>query len=368
MEEQALINKKIVRRNFQLQMPQIKATLKYGKGDKKLLKNYLGKVVSLSSDTLVGKEHRISNFVDSITSDVLLAEIKKVCITGMSGNGFPIYNKIEQFISSASNKRVMIVNAVECDPGLLHDEWLLEHRYVEIIQAIHYLRQALSLQDVVLATKSKKLKPDSCFSVETVPARYPMGEEHFLIQQILHVELSKNEHPTEYGILVLNLQSVYQICKIINKCYDYGRFITIADLSSGRAKIAYVYPNNIIEEILHKEFRNGNGEEIYKGTGVMSCFRVDDKEDFSYIGNFAAYSQTPQISDVHKCRKCGTCDKRCPMKISLSKIVQGMDSHLPDTLTAYTFESCIRCGSCTYYCPASKNVAGYVRINQHSQS
>lgn len=361
MVEQALINKKIVQHNFQLRLSKVKAKLKYGKGDRKHLKNYLGKVVRLSSDTLVGKEQGISDFVDTITGDKLLAEIKETHITGMSGNGFPLYKKIEQFILSNSSKRMLIINAVECDPGLLHDEWLLEHRYYEIVRAIHYLKQALSLQDVVLATKSKQVKSDTCFSVKTVPARYPMGEERFLIRQILNIDLDKNEYPTEHGILVLNLQSIYQICKIINKSYDRGRFITIADLSSGDAKVAYVYSENNIRDLMQREFGIAKNAPIYIGTGVMSCSKVSCEDSFSYIGNFAAFSQQPKISDAHKCRKCGTCDRKCPMKIKVSKIIQGMDDHLSSPLTAYHPENCIHCGSCTYYCPASKNVAGYVK-------
>lgn len=361
MVEQALINKKIVQRNFQLRLSKVKAKFKYGKGDRRYLKNYLGKAVRLSSDTLVGKEQRTLDFVDTITGDRLLEEIKKTYITGMSGNGFPIYKKIERFLSSNSSKRALIINAVECDPGLLHDEWLLEHRYVEIIRAICYLRHALSMQDVVLATKSKQVKSDSCFTVKTVSARYPMGEEHFLISQILNIELDKNEYPTEHGILVLNLQSIYQICKIINKSYDRGRFITIADLTSGYAKVAYVYSENNIRDILEREFGIDGNKSIYKGTGVMACSMVSDQDDFSYVGNFAAISEHPPISDIHKCRKCGACDRRCPMRIKVSKIVQGIDGHLSSTLTAYHPENCIHCGSCTYYCPASKNVAGYVK-------
>lgn len=84
---------------------------------------------------------------------------------------------------------------------------------------------------VVVAAVVNIVKSGSNYSIAEVPARYPMGEEHFLIEEILHTSIEKDQYPADFGILVLNLQSIYQISKITNNCYDGGRFITIADLS-----------------------------------------------------------------------------------------------------------------------------------------
>lgn len=356
----SLINKKIVKRNPSLKMAQKKEKSNYGRGSRKLLKNYIGKIITLTSNDLVGNETRISNFVDDITTEELLLKIQKSGITGMSGNGFSIYEKINSFLASKSKKRVLLINAVECDPGLVHDEWILKNRYTEITRCIHYLTQSLCLQTVTLATKDKAIKPTNEFSIVNVPSRYPMGEEHFLIQQVLDVKLERNQIPATHGILVLNLQSIYQICKIINSCYDFGRFVTIADLSKGSAKVAYVYPADNIESILKNEFKKDDDMLIYKGHGIMACTVAENTENFSYIGSFAAYSQTPNISNLNKCRKCGACTRRCPANIDVEKIVQAKDNKDFQSFSLYHPENCIKCGSCTYFCRGSKNVAEYV--------
>ena len=139
--------------------------------------------------------------------------------------------KINTCLLSKSANKKLLINAVECDPALLHDEWLLAHRYDEITQAIHYLSKALSIEQVILATKNKNIKSNGKYTISRVPPRYPMGEEHFLIQHVLGASLEKKDTPADRGILTLNLQSVYQIGKIANECYDGGRFITIADLT-----------------------------------------------------------------------------------------------------------------------------------------
>lgn len=364
----SLINKKIVSSNSSLKIAQRKERRNHGKGSRKNLKNYIGKVITLSSDALVGAETRIVNYVESVTTDSLLLKIEKSEITGMSGNGFSIYEKIYSFLTSASKRRMLLINAVECDPGLLHDEWLLKNRYEEITSCIHYLKQSLSLKEIVLATKKETMKPTEDFSIIKVPSRYPMGEEHFLIQQTLDIRLAKNEIPVRHGILVLNLQSIYQICKIINSCYDFGRFITVADLSKGMGKIAYVYPKDNIANLLEKEFGNKDNILIYKGYGIMSSMIAKNTDNFSYNGSFAAYAQSPNISNENKCKKCGACTRRCPATVNVAKIVQAIDNKHDCSFASYHPENCIHCGSCTYFCRGSKNVAEYVLEAQKNES
>jgi electron transport complex protein RnfC len=241
----------------------------------------LGKVVSLSSSELIGNEKRISNFVHDISKKKLLAAIKDANITGMSGNGFQVYKKINTFLSSKSGKKILLINAVECDPALLHDKWLLNNRYAEILQTVNYLTQAFSLERVILATKNKFFKHDGKLIVSTVPPRYPMGEEHFLIRQAVGIPLENREIPAEHGILVLNIQSIYRICKSINQCYDGGRFITIADLTKAATKVAYVYPTDNISSLLKIGFSEKGNKHLYKGYGIMLCTNAAETDNFS---------------------------------------------------------------------------------------
>jgi Na+-translocating ferredoxin:NAD+ oxidoreductase RnfC subunit len=356
----ALINKKIVKRNLNLKKAQTQEKKKNGKGSWRPLKNYLGKVVFLSSSEPIGNEKRISDFVPGISKENLLAALKDAKITGMSGNGFTVYKKIETFLSSKSGKKILLINAVECDPALLHDEWLLNNRYSEILQAVNYLTQAFSLERVILATKNKNFKSDGELTVSTVPPRYPMGEEHFLIRQAANIPLKNTEIPAEHGILVLNIQSIYQICKIVNQCYDGGRFITIADLTKATVKIAYVYPTDNISNLLKTEFGERGNKHLYKGYGIMLCNNAAETDNFSNHETFAAYSNPLEIDNSNKCKRCGSCSRKCPVKIKIAKVVQSVDGNKLFDYSPHRLERCIKCGSCTYFCTASKNVSGYV--------
>ena len=361
MKPTIIINKNVVNTNLHLKKAQKQEKRANGKGSRKPLKNYLGKVVSLvSSEPVVHEESRISSFVADISKKELLAAIESAELTGMSGNGFYTYIKIKSFLSANSPNKILLINAVECDPALLHDEWLLSNRYVEIAQAVNRLTQALSFEKVVLATKNRDVKPNGEFSVAIVPPRYPMGEERFLIRQVLGIHLENTEIPTEHGIFVLNVQSIYQIGKIINQCYDGGRFITIADLATASAKIAYVYPTDKIANLMIANFGDKNKENLYKGFGAMACTKATETDSFSNYETFAAYANPPILDNKNRCRRCGRCKRKCPMNIDIAKIVQFADKNKGLNYAIYNPERCIQCGCCTYFCPALKNVSEYV--------
>ncbi|GBU27799.1 hypothetical protein R84B8_01340 [Treponema sp. R8-4-B8] len=356
-----IINAKMIKRNLYLKNAQKQEKKTNGKGSWKPLKNYLGKVVTLSSSELIGKESGIPNFTADISKENLLASINNANVTGMSGNGFPIIKKINTFLSSVSGEKILLINAVECDPALLHDEWLLKNRNKEISHTINFLIKILNLDKAVLAVKNKFIKSNDKFSIKIVPPRYPMGEEHFLIRQALGISLENNEIPAEHGILVLNVQSIYQIGKIANKCYDGGRFITIADLTKASAMIVYIYPNDNIMELLKNALGKTNNKYFYRGHGAMECVKAIETDIFSNEINFAAYADQLGLDDKNKCRKCGGCGRKCPVKIKVSKIVQSIDKNKTIDFNVYNLKRCIKCGSCTYFCPAYKNISGYIK-------
>jgi Na+-translocating ferredoxin:NAD+ oxidoreductase RnfC subunit len=249
---------------------------------------------------------------------------------------------------------------VECDPGLRHDEWLLANRRAEIEKIIQYLRKTLSLDRVVLAMKSAAQKPLNDCIAAVVPPRYPMGEEHFLIRQALGVRLDDKEIPAIRGILVLNLQSIYQIGKIASHCYDGGRFITVADLTKAAARITYVYPRDMVSGTLQKAFSGAGSKGEYRGHGVMSSAAAGKADEFGRHETFAAYADPPRLDSGNRCRRCGRCSRKCPMKISVAKIVQSADSNKKYVDPGYQTDACIQCGSCTFFCPAQKPVSEYV--------
>lgn len=200
-------------------------------------------------------------------------------------------------MNANANRKILIINAVECEPGLLHDDWLIQNKAEAIRMGIHYLNQAFGFERILFATKEQKQEVFRCKGVEVlrVPARYPMGEEHFLIRQLLNIQLEKREIPAAHGILVLNVQTVYQISQIVNGAHIDGRYITVADLTTGEARITYVTPKeNIVELLKHTYSKEGM---YYAGQGILAAHTTTKQEQFTPDICFAAVGHVATIGN-----------------------------------------------------------------------
>lgn len=326
------------------------------------------KVIEMNSDVTVAAP------IGSVTKESLIESLKSVNLRGMSGNSFPVYQKLEAFAEvESAEQSVLLVNAVECDPGLVHDEWLVKSHFEEIKQGIIAIKHAFGIKRAILAMKAVR-REDASISVMfqseeievcRVPARYPAGEEHFLIQSTLGMELPKSELPVRHGILVMNVQTLWQISRLINGTFDGGHYITVADVKRGIAKPAYVYPETKITDLLNKAFGQKNVQEYQcvSGGGIMDSHEVGVEEQCTEKISFAAYLPTAfaaVLSNQNRCKGCGACSHKCPAGIDVRKIVSLREENPNADISLYHPEACLHCGSCTWFCHGNKIPELYV--------
>lgn len=152
-----VINKKTVRKNRAVKEIIKQGKKVYQKGDKRVLKSYIGKLTQLSTMELLGTENRVIKPVNKeiVTMEHFLQKLKDSGLVGMGGGCFPVIEKINIFLSSNKSNKKIIINAVECEPGLKHDEWLLHNRKEEIVAGIDYIKNALGVSDVTIAVSQK---------------------------------------------------------------------------------------------------------------------------------------------------------------------------------------------------------------------
>lgn len=294
-----------------------------------------------------------------VTTELLLEQLQLCGMLGMSGNGYLVADKILTFIKARNSAKQIIVNAIECEPGLKNDEWLLHHRMHEIAEGIRYLSNALSITDITLAVKESIQITEDGFLTVKVPARFPMGEEHYLYQAVTGKSLERTVIPAKQGILIMNVQTVYQIYRMLNHVYDNQRIVTLADISSAEGRIAIIHPEDQVQELLHKAFPEAKGN-IYYGGGILQASQVTDQQTFGTRGGFAAFAPDSNITNENRCRKCGGCSHKCPAGISVHKIVQALEKDANADISAFHPEKCVHCESCTYFCMGNKIPSQYV--------
>lgn len=295
----------------------------------------------------------------------IVATIKDNNLEGLSGGGYQVAGKIRTLIESKESKRILLVNGVECDPGLIHDSWLLKNRLEEIKEGIEVLNAYIGFADIVVATKGLH-KSEGKIRFVQVPNRYPMGEEHILIEFITGKKLGKEEIPAKHGILALNIQTVYTLGQIIKNGYNNtGRYLTVANLFTTQATVVRAPYGMKIRTLLEKIYGKQASLEAYCGGGIMNAHPVIEGECVDVHMNFVGYQEPIRFSNQNPCKNCGACARKCPAQIPVNAVVKAMERGNIKEAQAKLMNTCIKCGSCTYHCHANKNVMEIIEsLNQ----
>lgn len=358
-----LLNQKLVHSSKTLKKIQKDSKRGYCKGGS-ITKARIGKLVCLETDQIVENKDNLVDISSGVKLDRILELLGCYRLTGMSGNGFSVKTKLELLLERDSFK-YLLINGVECEPGLLHDEWILKNFWEEVSKGIQIISKAIPFERCVLAHKIPKTEKGRNrktvgFEEYVIAPRYPMGEEHLLINQVFGEDLSKEMVPVDRGILVMNVQTVYQLYMLITNQYQNGRYVTLADLGSGIARVEYVKRGENIKEKLKDCFPEASEGICFAGAGIMSAHMLEPQEKFSDRISFAAIGQLKNFTNSVLCKGCGKCNRKCPVGVNIKEIVKRKEiDKLADVLDCGV-ENCLHCGCCTFFCRAGINITKYL--------
>lgn len=311
--------------------------------------------------TLQEKENDTEEDFSLLSGEEILDRIQENGVFGMGGAAFPTHRKLTSVIDSGEQSKHLIINGVECDPGLIHDAWLLHNHAKEIQKGIDILKQCIGFDTVCLVVKnSTKLDFAEQVRLVTVPDSYPIGYERLLIKQVLGREFTNNQLPAEAGILVLNVQTVYSVWQAVslNKKIN-TRFLTVADLKHKTAKVVKVKLDSSIMTIMEKVYP---GEvNIFAGGGVMQAYRAEDASVVDRSTNFIAAGTYPRYKESPQCSHCESCRRHCPVGLKVDAIAELVERGKALETQIYHVSDCIGCGSCSYSCPGGRNLAARVK-------
>lgn len=156
----------------------------------------------------------------TLTENEPLALIKEAGICGMGGAGFPAYAKLD---TDLSNGGTVIVNGAECEPILNHNIRRILKNPEEIADGLRIALLITGASNGIFAIKEKQreaaallkkhLKKD--MELALLPDLYPMGEERAVIREVKGKLLDSNALPSEAGVIVLNLETIYRIYEAV---------------------------------------------------------------------------------------------------------------------------------------------------------
>lgn len=298
--------------------------------------------------------------LDKLTPEMVLERIEANGVYGLGGGGFPTAEKIKTAISSNVKKKFLIVNAVECDPGLIHDKWLLRRRPEDIYKGIRAISRCMNFSDIFLAVKKTEgfSFPDDV-RIHKVRDYYPVGFEKTLIESVIKKKIPADFIPAKLGILVLNVQTVLAVYEAVflNRRAD-EKYITVASLKAGTAAVVRVKTGQRIMDVLKAVYPNGY--PVFTGGGIMQAHMAEENEVVRKDTNFIAVSDMPRYKESPLCSNCNACTTSCPQGLIVQRIAELVDKGKYENVKKYRPEKCINCGLCSYVSLCGKNLSARV--------
>lgn len=242
----------------------------------------------------------------------LIEKIKDSGLTGRGGAGFLTGQKWEMVKNATGNKKFVIANGSEGEPGVAKDSFILENYLEEAIGGIKLAIKTIKAKEAYIVLKHELFKKYAAKIREIVKSEkikifpkvggYLSGEESTMLETIegkKRIEpREKPPYPTENGLwghptLINNIETFYSVYLIEKNKYKRERFYTI----SGETESSGVYflPEDWpLEKILHKT-RNFPQGDFFVQVGGGASGKIFIKEELDQkacgMGAIVIYDQ-----------------------------------------------------------------------------
>ena len=316
-----------------------------------------------------GLDHAVSNFPPltcHASKDQLLERIRDCGIIGLGGGGFPSHEKI---LLVAKDPKLLIINAVECEPYLSCDDRLARENAQDLIRYARLLSDILQIRRTVFAlSEDRGLALHALKTAAFEPGRegpefmitrpqYPAGGERQLVAQATGIELRQDSTPSEQGILVFNLATLWAI----------GRAMALGEILTRRmvtvAGEGLSDPANLLAPIgTPSDFlvaQCGPSEhsdcEAFIMGGPMMGFAIPRGEVPILKTTSAILVTGPPTSDPEPqspCIRCGACHGACPERLMPDLLHLYSVAERPEQLLSLGLLQCVECGACDLVCPS----------------
>lgn len=158
--------------------------------------------------------------------------IRKAGVVGAGGAGFPAHVKVQAKVDT------VLVNGAACEPLLASDVVLMEHEAASMLQGLVRVLDHTGAARGIVCVKGKHqgavaelhraITVDDRLTVFELGDFYPAGDEHVLVNEVLGRTVPEAGLPPQVGVLVANVESLYNIDRAAAGLPVTHRFLTVA--------------------------------------------------------------------------------------------------------------------------------------------
>ena len=274
---------------------------------------------------------------------------------GMGGSMFPTSIKL----GAAKRIHTLIINAVECEPGIQIDEALMMHAPDTVRSGIDALRQALSIKRFALALKQPSVAHGMPFATACgaellrMPDRYPGGAEKLLVARLEGRMPPAGQLPAAIGYLVFSVASLWALGRRLQNG-EPSILRPLSLVTRRQTRNLLVPVGTPVGHVLDAcKVAVDPGDLIIAG-GLMMGRRVD-RQSPVLKGTNALFVQ-PAGERLAKpeqpCIACGSCFDVCPLGLHPIGMADRIRARAQSRALDAQLDECFLCGACSAVCPS----------------
>lgn len=299
------------------------------------------------------------------TPEEVIGRIREAGIVGMGGAGFPTHAKI----TNVEHAKTLIINATECEPGIMCDDSLMQAYPREVIRGIEVLMHACSAQQVIVAIEDDK--PEALNSllmynfndriqIRQIPTKYTSGAEKLLIKALLGIEIPSGAYASDYGVLCQNVGTVKAIYDaVVDNKPLISRVVTVTGSAVAEPRNYEARLGTSFAEVVSQSKPNDGNHHLRMGGMMMGVDIPNPQYSICKITNCIFVNNKSEKPEVKECIRCAACTEVCPMGLLPQQLYWYAKSENIEKAMDYNLNDCIECGCCSYVCSSNIPLAEY---------
>jgi electron transport complex protein RnfC len=298
--------------------------------------------------------------------DTLADFAREAGLVGMGGSLFPSSIKFK----AATQIDTLVINAVECEPGVRIDEALLLHEADDVQAGLDCLAGALGTRRTVLAVKRASAGHLAPFAARCkadmlrMNNRYPAGAEKLIVARLTGKMPPAGVLPMRLGILVISVASLWAIGRRLRRGEPVvwrPLTLTVPGSSPRNLIVPVGTPLGHLLEVYGIPF---DPQTHLLVTGGLMMGAQAHQETAVTKGTNAVFVK-PLTARLAKpedpCILCGACFDVCPLGLHPSGMAERIKAGKSSVALSAQLRECFLCGACSAVCPSNIPLAQYFR-------
>ncbi|WP_326984415.1 electron transport complex subunit RsxC [Chryseobacterium sp. MYb264] len=302
-----------------------------------------------------------SNDYTELTTQEFIQKLSDFGVEGSGGARFPTHVK---YNNTFSEIETFIINGVECEPYLSADYVLMKEQTQELMKGLQVVQYFIKAKKIVVAIEKQNKELSTILlkiskeynlplSIKLVKNNYPQGSEQQLIKSITGKEIKKGEIPSQHGILVNNVGTIWSIYKAFYENIPFTeRIITLSGNNKTKLGNYLIKIGTPIEHILKETQSSVNNNETVVLGGAMMGKAVKSLLTPINKGSGGILLLKNKKTKSHNCISCGYCVDVCPQRLLPLEFLRSNSENQVLKLKELNVQDCIECGACAYVCPS----------------